>query len=72
MTTVCADAMRKARVVKGFTQGQVEDGLGLHRGFVGKCERGELDPRLGTCLRLCVFYGVTLDQLTGMTPLVVV
>ena len=56
-------AVRLVRTRRGWTQSQLDKAAGLANGHVGRIERGELDPSLGTQRRVAEALGVGLAEL---------
>jgi len=46
-----------------YTQEEVAEAVGLTPAFIGHIERGERSLSLDTLVRLCNYYGVTIDYL---------
>lgn len=63
------------RNIKGLTQEQVAEVIGISRQSYSKWEQGETLPDVDKCDKLARFYGVTIDSLlhstgkVGHTPL---
>lgn len=63
------------RNIKGLTQEQVAEVIGISRQSYSKWEQGETLPDVDKCDKLARFYGVTIDSLIhsaekiGHTPL---
>jgi transcriptional regulator with XRE-family HTH domain len=55
--------LKESREGFGMTQAQVAEMLHVTRQTVSKWENGVNDPDIGTIVRLCDLYGVTLDWL---------
>lgn len=51
------------RNLKGLTQEQVAEAVGVSRQSYAKWEQGETFPDIDKCDRLAQFYGVTIDSL---------
>lgn len=51
------------RSIKGMTQEQVAEVIGISRQSYAKWEKGETLPDIEKCDRLAEFYGITLDAL---------
>lgn len=52
-----------ARFEKNMTQKDVADRVGISRQTMNAIERGETNPSLGLCLRICWTLGKSLDEL---------
>lgn len=70
-----ADNLIFLRNIKGLTQEQVAEVIGISRQSYSKWEQGETLPDIDKCDKLARFYGVTIDSLlhstgkVGHTPL---
>lgn len=51
------------RTLKGMTQEQIAEAIGISRQSYAKWEQGETFPDIDKCDRLAKFYGVTIDSL---------
>ncbi len=58
-----ADNLIFLRNLKGFTQEQVAEAVGISRQSYAKWEQGETYPDIDRCDKLAKFYGVTIDSL---------
>ena len=50
-----------------YTQEQVAEEIGVTPAFIGHIERGERSVSLDTLIRLCNFYGITIDYVLAKT-----
>lgn len=57
--------VRAAREAAGFTQMDVLQQAGVSLSHYQKIERGVLDPRFSTMIKLASFFGASLDSLAG-------
>ena len=70
-----ADNLIFLRNLKGLTQEQIAEVIGMSRQSYSKWEQGETLPDIDKCDKLARFYGVTIDSLlhstgkVGHTPL---
>lgn len=70
-----SDNLILLRNIKGLTQEQIADEIGISRQSYAKWEQGETLPDIDKCDRLARFYGVSIDSLMrqndklGNTPL---
>lgn len=55
--------LRQERKRLHYTQEQVAEAIGVTPAFVGHIERGQRSLSLDTLIRMCNFYGVTIDYL---------
>lgn len=58
-------ALREQREAAGLTQEQLALDTGLHRNYVGACERGEVNLAFSNLLRLCSGAGRSLSDLVA-------
>lgn len=55
--------IKAARVVKGLTQTDLANMVGVTRQTIGAIERGDYNPTIQLCIRICKALGRTLDEL---------
>ena len=55
--------LRRIRVEKGMTQGDIVRTLGVSRSFVSNIESGKTNPTLSTITNLAKALGVSSDEL---------
>lgn len=48
---------------KGLTQQELADELGVNRANIGSYEENRSEPRLGTMLKICNYFQITVDEL---------
>lgn len=60
---VLAENLVILRNVKGMTQEQVAEVIGISRQSYAKWEQGETMPDIEKCDRLAAFYGIKIDAL---------
>lgn len=58
-----ADNLIYLRNIKGLSQEQVAEAIGISRQSYSKWEQGETFPDIDKCDKLAKFYGVTIDSL---------
>ncbi|WP_290125889.1 helix-turn-helix domain-containing protein [Roseburia inulinivorans] len=58
-----ADNLLFLRNIKGLTQEQVAEVIGISRQSYSKWEQGETYPDIDKCDKLAKYYGVTIDSL---------
>ena len=58
-----ADNLILLRNMKGLTQEQIAEVIGISRQSYSKWEQGETAPDIDKCDKLAKFYGVTIDSL---------
>lgn len=55
--------MRKARLEKNMSQGDLAKVVGVARQTINMVESGEYNPTLSLCIKICVALGYTLNDL---------
>lgn len=55
--------MKAARVAAGLLQEALAQRIGVSRQTINRIERGEFNPSLQLCIRLCKALGCTLNDL---------
>lgn len=58
-----SDNLILLRNLKGLTQEQIAEAIGISRQSYAKWEQGETFPDIDKCDKLAKFYGVTIDSL---------
>ena len=61
--------LKEIREAAGYTAPQACKLLGIPESQLSKWETGKVRPGFDNLLRLADFYGLTLDQLAGRSPL---
>jgi putative transcriptional regulator len=56
-------AMKKARMEKGFSQQGLADALGVSRQTINAIEKGDYNPTIKLCIGICRVLGLTLNDL---------
>ena len=49
-------------------QWEVAAFLGVSRSTYAYYESGKIEPRFGFCLKLCILYSISMQDLTGIPP----
>lgn len=57
------DAIRERRIALGLSQEQLAEGVGCHRNYMGRIERGEQNITLDMIVRVLVALKATLRDL---------
>lgn len=55
--------MKRIRISKGLTQGDIFRSLGVSRGFISNIESGKTNPTLSTITKLAKALGVSVGEL---------
>ncbi len=55
--------LKRIRIAKGITQGDIVRKLGVGRGFISNIENGKANPTLTTITKLAKALGVPTDEL---------
>jgi len=64
-TQAVGEAIRAARMERGWTQVELAESAGLSSNYVARLERGEVGPSLFVAQRICEALEMELDALTG-------
>jgi transcriptional regulator with XRE-family HTH domain len=56
---------RHLRKVKGFSQTELAEHIGVHKNVLGKYEREEVKPSIDIAAKMASFFNVSLDYLIG-------
>lgn len=65
--SVFSQRLRDSRVIAGYTQKQLAEELGISSGSVVAYEKSQKIPSVDVCIRLAIFFNVSLDWLCGIT-----
>ena len=60
--------LKELRAERGLSQKDVSDALACSVTVYSRYETGAREPSIDVLIRLADFYGVTLDELVGRTP----
>lgn len=60
--------LKELRTERGLSQKEVADALACSITVYSRYETGAREPSIDSLIRLADFYGVTLDELVGRTP----
>ena len=63
--------LKELRAERGISQKDVSDALACSVTVYSRYETGAREPSIDVLIRLADFYGVTLDELVGRTPMTV-
>lgn len=55
--------LKAARVERDLTQSELADRIGVTRQTIGAIEKGDYNPTINLCLKICKALGKTLDEL---------
>lgn len=55
--------LKAARVEKDLTQTELADRIGVTRQTIGAIEKGDYNPTINLCIKICKALGKTLDEL---------
>ena len=55
--------MKRIRIAKQMTQGDICRKLGVHRAYISNVESGNKNPTLSTITKLAKALGVSVDEL---------
>ena len=57
------DNLKKIRMSKGITQGDISRALEVGRGYISNIENGKTNPTLATIAKLAKAVGVSVNEL---------
>ena len=63
------DAIRHRRAAAGLSQERLAEGVGCHRNYMGRIERGEQNVTLDMMVRVAKALGCSVTDLTGEAKL---
>lgn len=69
-SSAAGEALRSVRAAKGIKQQEVADALGITTATVSHWENGKTEPLMSQAVSLSRLYGVSMDVLCGLKPLV--
>jgi len=55
--------LKRIRIAKGITQGDIVRKLGVGRGFISNIENGKANPTLTTIAKIAKAIGVPMEEL---------
>ena len=55
--------LKRIRIAKGITQGDIVRKLGVGRGFISNIENGKANPTLSTIAKVAKAIGVSIEKL---------
>ncbi len=55
--------LKAARVEKDLTQTELANRIGVTRQTIGAIEKGDYNPTINLCVKICKALGKTLDEL---------
>lgn len=55
--------LKSLRALRGMTQKDLADEVGVSRQTIYAIEKGEYNPTLDLCIKICKVFNVTLDEL---------
>lgn len=55
--------LKAARVERDLTQAELAERIGVTRQTIGAIEKGDYNPTINLCLKICKVLGKTLDEL---------
>lgn len=64
------DTMRGIRVMRRMSRSDAAERVGVTAETIGRWERGDSEPTRPYLISMARAYGVTIDQLVGMTELI--
>ena len=61
------NAIKEQRVSRNLSLMDVEKATGIRNGSLCRWENGTVTPGIDFCVQLAQFYGITLDELVGLS-----
>lgn len=61
------EILKEHRLARGKTLKEIEKETGINNGNLSRWERGEVLPNIDFCVQLARFYGITVDELLGVS-----
>ena len=61
--SIISENIKHLRKLRGWTQGDFANQIGIKRSLVGAYEEGRADPRLNNLMNMAKLFGLSLDQL---------
>lgn len=58
-----ASPLKLRRIARGLTQQELAEQVGVSRQAIGSIERGEGNPNIRLCIKICKALNCTLDDL---------
>jgi len=62
-----AERLKELRHERGLSHEKLSNATGLSRVAISLWERGQREPTLNSLIILAKFFGVTLDEMAGLT-----
>lgn len=62
-----SETLKKLRIIKGLTQQELSDRIGVSRSAIGMYERGEREPDFETLEAMADFFNVDMNYILGST-----
>lgn len=61
------EILKEHRVIRNLTLKEIENKTGINNGSLSRWERNEVLPSIDACIRLADFYGISVDELLGIS-----
>lgn len=62
-----AENLKEHRLSRGLTLTEIEKATGISNANICRWENGKVIPKIDFCIQLAEFYGITLDELVGLS-----
>jgi DNA-binding XRE family transcriptional regulator len=62
-TKIVAQNIKLLRNVRGLSQGELADNIGIHRASLGSYEEGRAVPKNENAIAIAKYFGITAEQL---------
>ena len=61
------ETLKEHRLARGLTFKDIENKTGINNGNLSRWERDEVLPNIDSCVQLAEFYGISIDELLGIS-----
>lgn len=62
-----SEALKENRISRNLSLMDIEKATGISNGNICRWENGQVIPGINFCIQLANFYGITLDELVGVS-----
>ncbi len=64
-----AENLKEHRLSRGLTLTDIEKATGISNANICRWENGKVIPKIDFCIQLAEFYGISLDELVGISDI---
>lgn len=61
------ETLKEHRILRNLSLKEIENKTGINNGSLSRWERNEVLPSIDACIRLDEFYGISVDELLGIS-----